>query len=80
MSTVVQELVTDAGGSTATIEHDQRDGRRYLTIAFDGREAPFELDGRTAGLLGAALLRMADRLNARETAKPGRENGHAGAP
>lgn len=76
----MQELVTDPSGSTATIEHDQRDGRRYLTIAFDGHEAPFELDGRTAALLGAALLRVADRLNARETAKPGRETGHSEGP
>ncbi len=38
----------DASGSTLALEVDPRDGRRYLTVAFDGAEAPFELEADEA--------------------------------
>ena len=49
----------DASGSTLALEVDPRDGRRYLTVAFDGAEAPFELDPATARDVGHALLLFA---------------------
>ncbi len=49
----------DASGSTLSLEVDPEDGRRYLTVAFDGREAPFELDPSTARDVGHALLLLA---------------------
>ncbi len=49
----------DASGSRLALEVDPRDGRRYLTVAFDGAEAPFELDPATARDVGHALLLFA---------------------
>lgn len=49
----------DTSGSTLALEVDPCDGRRYLTVAFDGVEAPFELDPVTARDVGHALLLFA---------------------
>jgi hypothetical protein len=49
----------DASGSTLALEVDRRDGRRYLTVAFDRHECPFELDRVAARDVGHALLLFA---------------------
>lgn len=49
----------DASGSTLALEVDRRDGRRYLTVAYDGHECPFELDPVAARDVGHALLLFA---------------------
>lgn len=56
--TVVLAL-TDASGSTLRVEHDASDGRAYLTVGFDGHEAPFELTPEAAGTIAGALGRYA---------------------
>jgi hypothetical protein len=47
--------LTDASGSTLRVEHDAGDGRTYLTVGFDGHEAPFELGRSTAVQVAGAL-------------------------
>jgi hypothetical protein len=47
--------LTDASGSTLRVEVDPRDGRAYLTVGFDGHEAPFELGRSTAVQIAGAL-------------------------
>jgi hypothetical protein len=49
----------DASGSMLSLEVDPEDGRRYLTVAFDGVECPFELDPVAARDVGHALLMFA---------------------
>jgi hypothetical protein len=51
--------LTDASGSTLRFEVDPRDGRAYLTVTFDGHEAPFELTPEAAGTIAGALGRYA---------------------
>jgi hypothetical protein len=51
--------LTDASGSTLRVEVDGRDGRAYLTVGFDGHEAPFELTPEAAGTIAGALGRFA---------------------
>lgn len=47
--------LTDASGSTLRVEHDPSDGRAYLTVSFDGVEAPFELGAASAYHITTAL-------------------------
>lgn len=48
-------VLVDSSGSRLALEYDPRDGRTYLTITFEGTEAPFELDPETVGSIVAAL-------------------------
>jgi hypothetical protein len=48
-------LLVDAAGTRLALEYDTRDGRTFLTITFDGREAPFELTHADAGALVTRL-------------------------
>lgn len=52
-------VIVDSTGSRLALEHDPRDGRSYLTVTFDGREAPFELDPESAADIAAALTAYA---------------------
>ncbi len=51
--------LTDASGSALRVEYDPRDGRAYLTVTFDGHEAPFEVTAAAAGTIAGALGRYA---------------------
>ena len=59
MSAETQQIHADPSGSTLRIEHDPSDGRSYLTVVFDGHEAPFELTPDTATRIAGALLAYA---------------------
>lgn len=52
-------VIVDSTGSRLALEHDPRDGRCYLTVTFDGHEAPFELDPGSASDIAAALTAYA---------------------
>lgn len=76
-------LLTDASGSTLRLEHDTRDGRTYLTVAFDGHEAPFEVTPDAAGTVGEALRRFAapvDLSGLRFVARSGEAVKHGTEP
>lgn len=80
---VVLFTLADATGSTLRVEHDSRDGRTYLTVAFGGHEAPFELTPEAAGAVGEALRRFAapvDLSALRFTGSPVEAVKHGTAP
>lgn len=59
MSAETIQIHADPSGSTLRIEHDPIDGRTYLTVTFDGHEAPFELTPDAATRIAGALLAYA---------------------
>lgn len=69
---------SDGFGSQARIEADPRDGREYLTVRFEGVDAPFVLTANNARFLAGMLSLVAERLKARETGHGGRETGLPG--
>lgn len=51
--------IPDATGSRVTVEHDERDGRNYLVVWFDGRDNPFELTPDLATRIAGSLSLVA---------------------
>ena len=70
--------LTDASGSTLRVEHDASDGRTYLTVTFDGHDAPFELGSASAGNLATALRDWQWGAGGAAAARRGRERIEAG--
>lgn len=48
--------IDDGAGSRLRVEHDPRDGSSFVTVDFDGREAPFRITAENVGKIAVAVF------------------------